>query len=274
MIFSIILLIPGKYIKINKSNIIYYKNKGYEVMNVLSAMAGISDGEFCKKFTEQNVDMITLGGYNIDLETFKAGLKNSVKDRQEFITCPHHLSEDIDEQIDIIRKYNPKWKGLISANLRAMEADSFKAVYKNKNLDVVEINAHCRQEATVEAGAGQALLKNTDVLYEMISKVCENMDCDISVKIRANVDGVDTLDIVENIESYDVKYLHVDAFNPGIMEADYDIINKIASNTSMHLIGNNSVNSYERYQKMLDSGADSVSVARASLEGDISNIFK
>ena len=43
-------------------------------MNVLSAMAGISDGEFCKKFTKQNVDIITLGGFNMDLPCFKAGL--------------------------------------------------------------------------------------------------------------------------------------------------------------------------------------------------------
>ena len=243
-------------------------------MNVLSAMAGINDGEFCKKFTKQNVDIITLGGYNIDLDTFKAGLENSVKDRQEFITCPHHLSEDIDEQIDIIKEYNPKWKGKISANLRATSADSFKAIYKNTNLDIAEINAHCRQPATQEVGAGQALLKNEKTLLEMIDAVCENTNFDVSVKIRANVEGVDTLKVVEAIDSYPVKYLHVDAFNPGIEEADYDIINKIASITNMHIIGNNNVKDYESYEKMLDCGASSVSVARCALDGDITHIFQ
>lgn len=243
-------------------------------MNVLAAMAGITDGEFCKKFTKQNVDIITLGGYNIDLDTFKAGLENSVKDRREFITCPHHLSEDIDEQIEIIKNYNPKWKGKISANLRATSVESFKAIHKNDNLDIIEINAHCRQEATVNAGAGQALLQNKELLLGMIEDVCSNMNCDIIVKIRANVDDVDTLDLIESIESYPVKYIHVDAFNPGIMEADYNIINKIASKTSMHLIGNNSITSRDAYEKMLDSGADSVSVARAALDGDITHIFQ
>ncbi len=243
-------------------------------MNVLSAMAGINDGEFCKKFTEQNVDILTLGGYNIDLDTFKAGLENSVKDRQEFITCPHHLSEDIDEQINIIKEYNPKWKGEISANLRAVSADSFKAIYKNTQLDIAEINAHCRQPATQEVGAGQALLKNEKTLLEMIEALCENTKFDISVKVRANVEGVDTLKVVEAIESYPVKYLHVDAYNPGIDEPDYDIINKIASVTNMHLIANNSVTSREVYDKMLECGADSVSVARAALDGDITHIFQ
>ncbi|MDO5825219.1 MAG: tRNA-dihydrouridine synthase [Methanosphaera sp.] len=243
-------------------------------MNVLSAMAGINDGEFCKKFTKQNVDIITLGGYNIDLETFKAGLQNSIDDRQEFITCPHHLSEDIDEQINIIKEYNPKWKGKISANLRAVSADSFKAIYKNTQLDIAEINAHCRQKATQEAGAGQALLKDEKTLLEMVEAVCENTTFDISVKIRANVEGVDTLKIVESIESYPVKYLHVDAFNPGVDEPDYEIINRIASITNMHVIANNCITSHERYQKMLDYGASSVSVARAALDGDISHIFQ
>ena len=158
--------------------------------------------------------------------------------------------------------------------MRAVSADSFKAIYKNTQLDIVEVNAHCRQEATQDAGAGQALLKNEKVLLEMIDALCENTSFDISVKIRANVEGVDTLKLVESIQSYPVKYLHVDAFNPGIDEADYEIINRIASITDMHIIANNSVTSHERYQKMLDAGASSVSVARAALDGDITHIFQ
>ena len=123
-------------------------------------------------------------------------------------------------------------------------------------------------------GAGQALLKDEKTLLEMINTLCENTKFDISVKIRANVEGVDTLKIVEAIESYPVKYLHVDAYNPGIDEADYEIINRIASTSSMHLIANNSVTSHDVYEKMLECGADSVSVARSALDGDITHIFQ
>lgn len=243
-------------------------------MNVISAMAGITDGEFCKKFTKQNVDMITLGGYNSDIESFKAGLENSVNNRREFLTCPHHLSVEISEQVELIKEYNPSWKGLVNVNLRGTEPTSFKLLQDNKNIDVLEVNAHCRQEATEKAGAGQGLLKNPEKLSKVLEEVSSHKNYDISVKIRANVENVDTLKIVELIESYNVKYLHVDATNPGIMEADYDIINKISNITNMHLIGNNSVTTREDYEKMLDSGADSVSVARATLEGDVNNIFQ
>lgn len=242
-------------------------------MNVLSAMAGINDGEFTKKFTKQGVDVITLGGFNLDLETFKAGLENMTKDRKEFFTCPHHISEDITEFIDVIREYNPSWNGKISVNLRAFHANSFKVLYDNKNIDIFEINAHCRQEPMLEAGTGQALLTNTQLLGEMLEEVTANSNKEIGVKIRANVEGVDTMSVVEFLESYNVKYLHVDCMNPGVDEADYDILNKICEKTSLHVIGNNSVKTHEDYMKMLDNGADSVSVARAALEGDIDHIF-
>lgn len=243
-------------------------------MNVLSAMAGINDGEFCKKFTKQGVDLITLGGFNLDLETFKAGLENITKyDRKEFFTCPHHISEDIDEFIEEIHEYNPSWNGLISVNLRAAHDNSFGVLYKNKNIDIFEINAHCRQNPMIEAGTGQALLSNTDLLASMLEEVTTNSNKDISVKIRANVEGVDIFSVIELIESYDVKYLHVDCMKENVDTADYDILNRISSKTGLHVIGNNCVRTREDYVKMLDNGADSVSVARAALEGDIDHIF-
>lgn len=242
-------------------------------MNVLSAMAGINDGEFCKKFTGQGVDVITLGGFNMDVPTFKAGLENITNGRKEFFTCPHHLSEDLDEFIATIRDYNPEWKGKISVNLRATTPEPFALLYNNDNIDIIEINAHCRQAPMLEAKTGEYLMANPKILEDMIEEVTSNSDKEVSVKIRANVEGVNTMEIVEMIETYDVDYLHVDATNPGVDSADYDILNKICANTSMHVIGNNSVRTREDYLKMLDSGAKSVSVARVALEGDIDHIF-
>ena len=243
-------------------------------MNVLSAMAGINDGEYCKRFTDEGVDVITLGGFNLDLETFKAGLENMTNDRKEFITCPHHITEDISGFVDVIRDYNSSWDGLISVNLRASSKDSFKVLYGNDDIDIFEINAHCRQQPMLSAGTGQALLKNTTLLSEILEEVTSNSGKDVGVKIRANVEGVDILKIVELINTYNVKYLHVDAMKEGVPEADYDILNRIASNTSIHIIGNNSVTSREDYEKMIENGASSVSVARAARDGSIKHIFE
>lgn len=242
-------------------------------MNVLSAMAGISDGEFCKKFAKDNVDIITLGGFNIDLESFKAGLEVMAKGRKEFFTCPHHLSEDVTEFVQTIHDHNPSWNGKISANLRGTSVKSFNVLYENENVDILEINAHCRQEKMVEAGTGEAILKNKKFLNELMEEVTTNSGKEISVKIRTNVDGVDTLEIVDILNSYDIDYLHVDATLPGVEHADYDMINRISNHTNIHIIGNNNVKTRQDYEKMIDSGASSVSVARAALEDKVDEIF-
>lgn len=243
-------------------------------MNVLSAMAGITDGNFCKKFTEEYMDIVTIGGYNSDLETYNAAMENSKNNRKEFLIHPNDLSAEISDQIRIIKAYNPSWQGLVNVNVRATRPESLRILRDNKDIDILEINAHCRQKAIERIGAGQALLKNEVMLSEILEEVSTYKNYDIGVKIRANVEGVDTLKIIELIESYDVEYLHVDATNPGIMEADYDIIRQISSNTGMHLIGNNSVTTRDDYLKMIKSGADSVSVARCSLEKSLTSIFR
>jgi len=180
---------------------------------------------------------------------------------------------DLSQFIDIIRGYNPKWNGKISVNLRATTPEPFALLYKNEDIDILEINAHCRQAPMIEAKTGQVLLTNPDILGDMLEEVTTNSGKEISVKIRSNVEGVNILEIIELIESYNVDYLHVDAMNPGVDEADYDILNRICGKTSIHVIGNNSVRTREDYLKMIDNGADSVSVARAALEGDIDHIF-
>ncbi|WP_302290256.1 tRNA-dihydrouridine synthase, partial [Methanosphaera stadtmanae] len=168
----------------------------------------------------------------------------------------------ISKQVEIIRNYNPSWQGLISVNLRGIKPESFRVVKNNKNIDILEINAHCRQEAVVKAGAGEGLLKDKKRLSQVLDEV-SSYDMDVSVKIRANVCGVDILEITKLI----------DATNPGIMEADYEIIEEVSNNTEIHLIGNNSVTTHDDYMKMINSGADSVSVARAALNGNIQDIF-
>ncbi len=243
-------------------------------MNVLAAMAGISDGDFTKKYTKENVDMIILGGYNSDLETFNAGLENRRNGRREFLSRPQQLSEYISDEINKIREYNPSWKGIIATNIRGTKVESFKLLRENRDIDVLEVNAHCRQPATVACGAGEELLRKPELLSDILEEVTEHTMHDISVKIRANAPEVDTLSVIDLINSYDVKYIHVDAMKPGVMEADLDIIEKISKNTDIHIIGNNSVKTKEDYDNMLSAGADSVSVARATLEGSIKHIFE
>ena len=112
------------------------------------------------------------------------------------------------------------------------------------------------------------MLKNPN-LGNFISEVVENVKSEVSVKIRANVDGVDTLDVAGVIDDAGADYLHIDAMKKGVFDADYNLVNEICDNTNIKVIGNNSMNCEKNIEKMINSGVYGFSIARAVISGNL-----
>jgi len=231
-------------------------------------MAGITDGTFCRGLLNHGFDMITLGGYNADPPTVRAGREILSRGRLEFDINEEELVEHIDKQTRLIKDQD-FWNGLISVNLRSVTPEPIIAISKLKNVDVVEINAHCRQPEITKLGCGQELLKRTVFLENFTKEVVRKAKSQVSVKIRANVPEVDDITIVKTIEKTNVDYLHVDAMSPGFDTADYDLVKNIRDATTLFIIGNNSIKDIESARKMLSSGADGISIARAAINGTL-----
>lgn len=231
-------------------------------------MAGITDGAFCRDMTTLGFNMVTLGGYNADEATSNAGKKILARGRPEFDLDSGKLIGHLEEQT-ILVKDQDSWEGFVSVNLRAITPDPIIEVSRLNNVDVVEINAHCRQPEITELGCGQSLLKTPEHLEEFTSEVVNKAKSKVSVKIRANIKGVDDLEIARAIEHAGADYLHVDAMKPGYKSADHEIIRSIRQETSMFIIGNNSITDIESAQKMLAAGADGISIARAAIKGKL-----
>lgn len=232
-------------------------------------MAGITDGAFCRDISTYGFDMVTLGGYNADQSTVNAGKKILNRGRSEFDIEVEELITHIEEQTRLV-KDQEAWNGMVSVNLRSIDPDPIIEISKLKKVDVVEINAHCRQHEITDLGCGQALLQDPSHLESFTNKVVENAKSQVSVKIRANIPGVDDLNILSVIERAGADYIHVDAMKPGFNHADYDVIKKISHETSLFLIGNNSIRDLESARKMLAAGADGISIARAAMGGKLS----
>lgn len=237
-------------------------------MKVLAPMAGITDGLFCSKLAPKGFDMVTMGGYNIDALTIDAGKRIIQRGRSEFDIPLYDISNHIKQQIKIIREHN-SWKGLISVNLRSTTLSPIIDISKLPGVDVVEINAHCRQPEIMELGCGQSLLNNPDKLYKFTSEVVNNVQSRVSVKIRANVPGTDILAVSKLIQDAGADFLHVDAMKPDHPHADYNIISAIKDVTDIFLIGNNSIKDGESANKMISAGADGFSIARALIKGEV-----
>ena len=87
--------------------------------------------------------------------------------------------------------------------------------------------------------------------------------------MRANVEGIDNLAIAQLAEDCGVDFLHIDAMKKGVRDADFDLIKEISNKTNIFIIGNNSINSIAQAEKMLNAGANGISIARASISGKL-----
>ena len=117
-------------------------------------------------------------------------------------------------------------------------------------------------------GCGQEMLKRPD-LSDYISYIVDNSKSEVSVKIRANVEGVDTIDIARKIEAAGADYLHLDAMDPNVFDADWKLLKKVCDNTNIKVIGNNSIDSSEKIKKMYDCGVYGFSIARGVISGSL-----
>ena len=233
-------------------------------------MAGITDAEFLNKVIPFGFDTATLGGYSLDAETIEASEKIIKRGRNEFHFLQDEIIGHIKKEVNLIKKQHPDVK--VSVNVRSTTPQPIIEVSKIDNLDIVEINCHCRQEEILAIGCGQNMLKRGD-LADYIKDVVDNASCEVSVKIRANVEGSDTLKIAKLIENAGADYLHIDAMKAGIFDADYDLLTEICSNTNIKVIGNNSIDSEQKIEKMLKTGVYGFSIASAFIYGKLNFII-
>lgn len=229
-------------------------------------MAGITDSQFLIRVIPCGFDVVTLGGYSLDEKTVEASLKILKRGRKEFHYELDEIIPHIESEVKAIKKAYPDVR--VSANVRSVSPEPIIEASKIKELDIIEINCHCRQEEITAIGCGQEMLKRPD-LFDYISQITENAESEVSVKIRANVEGIDTLKTVKLIERAGADYLHIDAMDPTCMDADWDCLKSICENTGIKVIGNNSINSEEKVRKMYDCGVFGFSIARAVISGTL-----
>ncbi len=235
-------------------------------MIVLAPMAGICNSDFALKLIPYGFDTVTLGGFNIDEATILAGKKIIKRGRKEFDIPADQIYDFIEAESLKVKENYPDVK--VSINLRSINPDEIIEMSKINSVDIVEINSHCRQAELQKINCGQAMLKRDD-LEDYIKEVVRKSHAKVSVKMRANVEGVDDIAISKLIEDCGCDYLHVDAMNPGVFSADLNLIKRISENVDIFLIGNNSINTLENARAMLNAGASAFSIGRAALKGKL-----
>ncbi|MGL4669486.1 MAG: tRNA-dihydrouridine synthase [Methanobacteriaceae archaeon] len=253
-------------------------------------MAGITDGTFALKLIPYGFNVVTLGGYNIDSACILAGESISKRGRTEFNIPKSSIYKTIKKECDLVKNNS---NAIVSINLRSKTPNPIIELSNIPSVDIIEINAHCRQEEIVAIGCGQAMVNDTVDFKNFIEEVVvgvhnnnknndnskknnnndngndKNKKKKVSIKIRANIEGIDTIKLVKAIEEAGADYIHIDAMKPGKNSADLDIIRKIANNINIPIIGNNSINSKKRAEEMINAGASGISIARMAINGKL-----
>ena len=217
----------------------------------LASMAGITDASYAL-LRQDNIGIAFIGGYSTDEPTMNAGIKMEEEGRHEF-----RYEDPISELKAGVSKFKDS-DVVLGLNLRGTTPKSFLNIFSAIGSGVVyEIDAHCRQEAMVNAGAGEYLLTHTDILADII-RALSDAGATVSVKIRAGVAGDDS-ELSKIIWKAGASIIHVD-----LMDFGHEKLKQIRNACPLLIIANNSMNTFERVKDMFAHGADMVSLARNS----------
>ena len=121
---------------------------------------------------------------------------------------------------------------------------------------ILEVNAHCRQAELCDAGCGETLLADAERLSAHV-RAAADAGATVSVKVRAEVPGVDLAETARRVAAAGAAAVHVDA-----MDSEAVIADVVGAAPDLFVIANNGVRDRETVREYLGYGADAVSLAR------------
>ena len=140
---------------------------------------------------------------------------------------------------------------------------------EERPFDILDINMGCPVPKVVNNGEGSALLKNPELIREIVTQVSHAVKKPVTAKIRIGFEGypVNPVEIAKIIEDSGAAAVAVHGrtrqqYYAG--EADWDTIRRIKEAISIPVIGNGDVDSPKKAEKLVrETGCDGVMIGRA-----------
>ena len=148
--------------------------------------------------------------------------------------------------------------------------DSAKQMISRSPIDILDVNMGCPVNKVVKSGAGSALLKTPQKIYDIIKSLKENIDIPVTIKIRAGWDvhsiccgEVAKLATKAGVDAIAIHGRTRSSLYTGEVNLDY--IRQVREATSIPVIGNGDVKDIPTLMRMLETGVDGVMIGRAAL---------
>ena len=141
---------------------------------------------------------------------------------------------------------------------------------EERPFSILDINMGCPVPKVVNNHEGSALMKNPDLVYEIVRSISEAISKPVTVKIRKGFDEdhVNAVEVARAAEAGGAKAVAVhgrtrEQYYSGA--ADWSIIKEVKESVSIPVIGNGDITDGESAKRMLDeTGCDGIMIGRAA----------
>ena len=150
--------------------------------------------------------------------------------------------------------------------------EAAKMVYELMHPDIIDINMGCPvPKVALRSQAGSALLKNPELIYEIVSKVVSSVPIPVTVKIRSGWDSnsINAVEVAKICEKAGASAITVHPRTRSQLysgKADLNIIKEVKEAVSIPVIGNGDIVDIESAKHMLEyTKCDAIMIGRGVL---------
>ncbi|AXG07354.1 dihydropyrimidine dehydrogenase [Haloplanus rubicundus] len=221
-------------------------------MLALASLSGAADADWARAGAPY-ADLALLGGIALDADSRGAARELVARGREEFL--PDDPLAFVDAQLAALDDA-PIRAGMNVRSATVAPIRETASICADHDA-VLEINAHCRQDELCAVGCGETLLRDTERLAAFVAAAVD-AGATVSVKVRAEVDGVALPATARALTDAGADVIHVDAMDSEPLIAD------VAAASDAFVLANNGVRDRATAWEYLAYGADGVSVGRPS----------
>jgi len=150
--------------------------------------------------------------------------------------------------------------------------EAAKRVYQIMKPDIIDINMGCPvPKVAVKSQAGSALLKNPELIREIVTSVVSSVPVPVTVKIRSGWDfnSINAVEVAKICEEAGASAITVHPRTRSQLysgKADLDIIKQVKEAVNIPVIGNGDIKDIESAKHMLEyTKCDAIMIGRGVL---------